>query len=70
MLQSESNPDKIFDLKRPFAQSGRLSMNFYVHLEYLDLYNYSRSKWCSPDYNNKNSNLDQPAGFLGMENFI
>ena len=44
MLQSESNPDKIFDLKRQFAQSERLSMNFYVHMENLDLYNYSRSK--------------------------
>jgi len=37
MLQSESNPDKIFDLKRQFAQSGRLSMNFNVHMGNLGL---------------------------------
>ena len=37
MLQLGSNPDTIFDLKRRFAQSERLSMNFYGHMENLDL---------------------------------
>ncbi len=32
MLKSESNPDKICDLKRWFAQSGQLSMRFNVHM--------------------------------------
>jgi len=36
MLQSGTNSDKIFDLKRWFAQSGQLSVNFYVHMGNLD----------------------------------
>jgi len=36
MLQSGSNSDKIFDLKRCFAQSGGLSVNLNVHMGNLD----------------------------------
>ncbi len=41
MLKPESNPDKIFDLKRWFAQSGGLSVNLYVHMGNLDLIQFN-----------------------------
>jgi len=44
MLQSGSNSDKIFDLKRCFAQSGGLSVNLNVHMGNLDLFRTTR-RW-------------------------
>jgi len=48
LLQSGSNPD--FDLKRWLAQSGRLSMNFYVHMGNLglDVFSPSLLSDCQP----------------------